>query len=181
MDDVSDRARPKRSRRSRSASEDHRTELVDVPALEAAAGFVVLKGESLPEATLASREIHQGGIGRVFARDVTVGRSVIGGARADRVSVSQGALGGALADTVSLYQGAAGAVIAREARVDQSIVGRLIAQDVHVERPSAVLVLIAQRASGDIRVLFDWKSALALGGAIGLVSGLVRRITRRNG
>jgi hypothetical protein len=149
--------------------------------MESKTGMVVLENETMPDAELASLELRQGAIGRLSASEVTVSQGAIGGARAEHVSVSQGAIGGALADTVSVSQGAAGTVIAREARIEQSVVGRLIAQDVRFERPSAVVFMLAQRVSGDIKVLFDWKAALALGGAFGVVAGVLRRISRRNG
>jgi hypothetical protein len=151
----------------------------DLPAVETKQGFVVIEGESMPAAHVASLEVHQGAIGRVTATDVSVSQGALGGARAGTVSVSQGALGGALADTVTVSQGGAGTIIAREAHIEQAVIGRLIAQEVRVERPSAVVFMLAQRVSGDVRVLFDWRAALAFGGALGIVSGLVRRVARR--
>jgi hypothetical protein len=35
-------------------------------------------------------------------------------------------------------------------------------------------VLIAQRVDGDVRALLDWRGAIALGAAFGLVAGIVR-------
>jgi hypothetical protein len=198
MDETSATPQPKRPRRAETVSKVPSPRpgkrkaaaaaqaTVNGAATEAAPvevkqGFVVLQGESMPAAQVASLEVRQGAIGRVDATDVNVSQGALGGARADRVSVSQGALGGALAGELSVSQSGVGTVVAREARIEQSFVGRLIAQEARFEKPSAVVFMLAQRVSGDIRVLFDWKSALALGGAIGLVSGLVRRIARRNG
>lgn len=197
MDDASE-TRPKRPRRAQTvdaapatrgtratkAAADGGADATDWPATdlpdgEAKQGLVVIEGESMPEARVASLEVHQGAIGRVDANDVTVSQGALGGARAGTVSVSQGALGGALADSVTVSQGGVGTVIAREARVEQAVIGRLIAQEVRVERPSAVVFMLAQRVSGDVRVLFDWRAALAFGGALGIVSGLVRRVARR--
>jgi len=124
-------------------------------------------------------EVHQGAIGRVDATDVAVTQGAIGAARGDRVSVEMGALGAALAGEVSISQGAAGTVIAQRARVEQSLVRTLIAQEVTFPRPSAVVFLVAQRVSGEVRVLLDWRGALALGTAFGLVAGLLRRGRRR--
>ena len=45
-----------------------------------------------------------------------------------------------------------------------------------IDRPSAVLVLIAQRVTGDVRPVLDWKGALVAGLAFGLVSVLVRAL-----
>ena len=41
------------------------------------------------------------------------------------------------------------------------------------------MFLVARKVAGDVRVLFDWRGALAFGAAAGLVLGLVSR-ARRN-
>ncbi len=120
-------------------------------------------------------EVHQGAIGRVDATDVAVTQGAIGAARADRVSVEMGALGAALGGEISVSQGAAGTVIARHARVEQSLVRTLIAQDVAIHRPSAVIFLLAQRVTGEVKVLLDWRGALAFGAAFGVLAGLLGR------
>jgi hypothetical protein len=124
-------------------------------------------------------EVHQGAIGRVDATHVTVTQGAIGAARGDRISVEMGALGAAMAREVSISQGGAGSILAGQARVEQSFVRTLVAQNVEVRRPSVVLCLIAQRVSGDVRVLMDWRGALAFGAAFGLLAGLVGRARRR--
>lgn len=125
-------------------------------------------------------EVHQGAVGRVDAVDVAVTQGFVGAARGDRVSVEMGALGAALGGEVSVSQGAVGTMIAREARVEQSFVRTLVAQTVNVHRPSAVVFMVAQRVSGDVKVLLDWRGALAFGAAAGLLAGLFRR-GRRGG
>lgn len=120
-------------------------------------------------------EVHQGVVGRVDAVDVAVTQGLVGAARGDRVSVEMGALGAALGGEVSVSQGAAGTMIAREARVEQSFVRTLVAQTVNVHRPSAVMFMVAQRVSGDVKVLLDWRGALAFGAAAGLLAGLFGR------
>ena len=42
-------------------------------------------------------------------------------------------------------------------------------------RNAGVLVLIAGRVEGPVRTLLDWRGALALGAAMGVVVGLLRR------
>ncbi|HZM73850.1 MAG TPA: hypothetical protein VFC71_10805 [Candidatus Polarisedimenticolia bacterium] len=181
VSEMPDRPASAKARRdsAAAAAAEAAAEVEALAAVQPKAGFVVLEGESMPNAQLASLELHQGAIGRVEATDVSINQGALGGARADRVTVSQGALGGALAGEVRVSQGAVGTVIAREAHIENAVIGRVFAQDVRIQRPSAVIFLLAQRVTGEVRVLFDWKSALALGGAIGLVSGLVRRIARR--
>jgi hypothetical protein len=59
--------------------------------------------------------------------------------------------------------------------VGQSLVRSLVANDVRFDRPSGVLVMLARRVEGDVRVLLDWRGALALGASIGLLVALFRR------
>jgi hypothetical protein len=125
-------------------------------------------------------EVHQGAIGRVDATDVRVNQGAIGLARADRVSVLMGGVGAAMGREVSVSQGGAGSILTQSATIDQAIVRTLVAQEVEFRKPSAVLVLIAQRVSGDVRVLLDWRAALAFGAAFGVVAGLLGR-GRRGG
>ena len=120
-------------------------------------------------------EIHQAAVGRVDATDVAVTQGAIGAARGDRVSVEMGALGVAMGGDVSVSQGFAGTIVAQRARVEQSLVRTLIAQEVEFRRPSGVLILLAQRVSGDVKVLLDWRGALAFGAAFGLVARLFGR------
>ena len=44
-----------------------------------------------------------------------------------------------------------------------------------VERNAGVLVLVAGRVEGDVKTLLDWRGALALGAAMGVAVGLLRR------
>jgi len=80
-----------------------------------------------------------------------------------------------MAGELDIAQGGAGSVLAQRVRIEQSFVRTLIAQQVEIHRPSAVLVLIAQRVSGDVRPLLDWRGALAMGAAFGIVAGLFGR------
>ncbi|MCI0581402.1 MAG: hypothetical protein L0227_00665 [Chloroflexi bacterium] len=120
-------------------------------------------------------EVHQGGIGRAEATDIRVTQGGIGLARADRVSVLMGGVGAVMAREVSVSQGGVGSILTQGATVDQAVVRTLVAQEVEFRKPSGVLVLIAQRVSGDVRVLLDWRGALAFGAAFGVLAGLVGR------
>ena len=73
-----------------------------------------------------------------------------------------------------LTQGYAGVIAAREATIEQGLVRTLIAQQVTVNRPTGVLVMIAQQVSGDVRPLLDWRGALVVGGAFAVVASLLR-------
>jgi hypothetical protein len=63
--------------------------------------------------------------------------------------------------------------------VDQSFVRTLVAREVTFRKPSAALVVIAQRVGGDVRVLLDWRGALAFGAVAGVIGGLIARSRRR--
>jgi hypothetical protein len=120
-------------------------------------------------------EIRQAAVGRVDAVDVVVIQGAIGAAHGERVSVEMGALGAAMGSDVTVSQGVSGTILAQRATVEQAFVRTMIAQNVEVRRPSAILFLIAQRVSGDVRVLLDWRGALALGAAFGILAGLFGR------
>ncbi|HEX9550342.1 MAG TPA: hypothetical protein VF971_04535 [Candidatus Limnocylindrales bacterium] len=120
-------------------------------------------------------EVHQGAIGRAEATDIRLTQGAIGLARGDRVSVVMGGVGAALGSEVSVSQAGVGSVLAQRATVDQAVVRTLVAQEVEFRKPSGVLVLIAQRVSGDVRVLLDWRAALAFGAAFGALFALLGR------
>jgi hypothetical protein len=124
-------------------------------------------------------EVHQGAVGRVDATQLTVTQGAIGGAKGERIDVQMGAVGAALGGHVAVEQGFAGTVLAQEVRIEQSVVRTLLAQDVTFGRPSAVVFMLAQRVSGEVRVLLDWRGALAFGAAFGMIAGLFGRRRRR--
>lgn len=135
----------------------------------------VREGVSMPEATLATLELHRGAIGRLDAQEVEVRIGAIGAARAEKIEVELGSIGAALANELEVTQGAIGTVLAGEAHLDQVVVRTMIARTVVVERPSLIGFMVARRVSGDVRVLFDWRGAIVFG----LVVGLVARVGRR--
>ena len=104
----------------------------------------------------------------------------IGAARADKLSVEFGSVGASLAGEMRLTQGFAGAVAARQATIEQGLVRTLIAQQVTINRPTGVLVMIAQRVSGDVRPVLDWRGALVAGVGFALVTALLRAFGRRD-
>jgi len=120
-------------------------------------------------------EVRQGAVGRVDATEVTVSQGAIGAARGERIEVTMGAVGAALGGHVTVSQGIATTVLAQDAHVEQAFVRTLIARDVTFGRPSGVIFLVAQRVSGDVRVLLDWRGAIAFGAAFGVFAGLLGR------
>jgi hypothetical protein len=127
-----------------------------------------------PEAALASLDLQRGAIGRLDAQDVTVTQGAIGAARAESITVDRGALGAAMANEIQASQAGISTLLAGEARIGQAAVRTIVARDVVVERPSLVGFLIARRVSGDVRVLFDWRGALAFGAVFGLLARIGR-------
>ena len=136
------------------------------------AGETVFRLErgGIAEATAGSVDVKLGGIGRLDAEEVFVQWGGVGAARADRLGVEFGSVGAALAGEIRVTQGFAGSVVTRDATLEQSFVRTLVAQRVTVNRPTGVLVMIAQRVSGDVRPVLDWRGALAAGAAFGVVT-----------
>jgi hypothetical protein len=124
-------------------------------------------------------DVRLGAVGRVDATELSVHQGAVGGARADRVTVDQGALGGAIAREVTVSQGVARTLLAQEAHVEQSFVRTLVASEVRTDGPTGIGILIARRVVGDVKVLLDWRGALAFGVAAGVVAGLLGRLRRR--
>jgi hypothetical protein len=135
----------------------------------------------LDHVTADQVEVRVGGIGSVEADDVFVQWGGIGGARATTVGVEFGSIGGALAREVRLTQGVAGSVIAKDATVEQGLVRTLIGWRVTFARPSAVLIVIANRVEGGVRPLvsLDWRAGLALGVSLGVISTVAGYLRRR--
>jgi hypothetical protein len=61
--------------------------------------------------------------------------------------------------------------------MEQTFARTVIAADVQA-RGSIIAFLLARRVDGDVRVLFDWRGALAFGAAVGFVTGLIARARR---
>lgn len=119
-------------------------------------------------------EVHQGAVRRVDATEVHVSQGAIGAARGDRVQVQMGAIGAAMAREVSITQGGANALLAQRATIEQGLVQTVVAQQVEVRRPSFVVFLVAQRVTGEVKALFDWRGALAFGAAFAVLNRLLR-------
>jgi len=118
-------------------------------------------------------ELRLSAVGMVDAADVQFAQGALGAARADSISVDQGAVGAALADHVEVSRGYARSILARQVQLDRAAARVIVAADVKAER-SAVMFLVARRVSGDVRVLLDWRGALAFGAIAGAVFGLLR-------
>ena len=176
----------RRNRRSTAQIDDEATSATSEDAAGEPAGpelpDTVLRVErgGIGQATAGSVEVHVGGIGALEASDVFVEWGGVGAARADTLSVEFGSVGASLAGEMRLTQGFAGAVAAREATIEQGLVRTLIAQQVTINRPTGVLVMIAQRVSGDVRPVLDWRGALAAGAAFAVVSVLLRAVRQRD-
>jgi hypothetical protein len=138
-----------------------------------------LERGGISEVTADTVDVRFGGIGSLDADEVFVQWGGVGAAKAERVSVEFGSVAAAMTGELRVTQGFANSVLAREATIEQGFVRTLIAQHVTIARPSAVLVMIAQRVTGDVRPVLDWRGALAFGAAFGLVSGILTLRRRR--
>jgi hypothetical protein len=83
-----------------------------------------------------------------------------------------------MAGNVEVSRGYARSILARQVQIDRGLARMVVAADVRAER-TAVLFLVARRVSGDVRVLFDWRGAIAFGAVAGVVFGLISRARRR--
>lgn len=122
-------------------------------------------------------ELRLSAVGMVDAGDVQFQQGALGAARADTVTVEQGAVGAALADRVEVSRGYARSILARQVQLDRAAARIVVAADVKAER-SAVMFLVARKVTGDVRVLLDWRGALAFGAIAGAVFGLLRRVPK---
>jgi hypothetical protein len=118
-------------------------------------------------------------VGRVEASDLSVALGAVGAARADRISIDKGALGAAMANEIEVSRGFARSILARNVQLDRAAARVVVAADVNATR-TAVMFLVARRVSGDVKVLFDWRGALAFGAVAGIIGGLLAR-ARRSG
>jgi tRNA-dihydrouridine synthase len=59
--------------------------------------------------------------------------------------------------------------------VDQGAVWNLAAAKVTFQRTGFAGIVIARKVEGDLKVLLDWRGALAFGAVAGLLVGLLRR------
>ena len=122
-------------------------------------------------------ELRLSAVGMVDAADVSFAQGALGAVRADNVTVDKGAVGATLANHVEVSRGYARSIVAREVQLDRAAARIVVAADVKADR-SAVMFLVARRVAGDVRVLLDWRGAVAFGAAAGVLMGLLRRRPR---
>jgi hypothetical protein len=151
-------------------------ELVETDAPTMAIQPVVAEdGASLEAEQVALR---LSAVGRVEAADLRVAQGAVGAARTEQLTVDQGAVGAVMADRAEISRSYARTIIARQVQLDRGAARVVIAADVNAQQ-SAVVFLVARRVAGDVRVLFDWRGALAFGAAAGLVVAVLSRLRRR--
>jgi hypothetical protein len=124
-------------------------------------------------------EMRLSAVGRVEGSELQVAQGAIGAARADRVQIDRGALGAAMSGEVELSRSYARSILARQVQLDRAAARVIIAADVRADQ-SAAMFLIARKVDGNVKVLFDWRGALAFGAVAGLVFGIVARLRRRS-
>jgi hypothetical protein len=123
-------------------------------------------------------EMRLSAVGRVESGELRVAQGAVGAARVDRLEVDRGAVGAAMAGQVDLSRSYARSILARQVQLDRAAARVIIAADVRADK-SAAMFLIARKVDGNVKVLFDWRGALAFGAVAGAVFALVTRIRRR--
>lgn len=167
-------AAPKRARSRRKAVAGKPAGAGQVTPVTMAAPEVVEDGASMET---DHAEIRLGAVGRVHSEQVSVHQGAIGMARSDQVSVERGAVGAAMANHVELSRGYARSILARQVQLDRAAARVVIAADVRASQ-TAIMFLVARRVSGEVKVLFDWRGALAFGAAAGVVFAILSRVRR---
>jgi hypothetical protein len=167
---------PKRARSKRTAADagpgvDSARE-PEVPL--AAVPSVVEDGTSM---TADHVEIRLGAVGRVESGEVVVDRGAIGAVRTEHLSMERGAVGAAMANRVELSRGYARSILARQVQLDRAAARVVIAADVRATQ-TAVMFLVARRVSGEVKVLFDWRGAVAFGAVAGIIFAILSRVRR---
>jgi hypothetical protein len=75
---------------------------------------------------------------------------------------------------VEVSRGYARSILARQVQLDRAAARIVIAADVRADQ-SAAMFLIARKVDGNVKVLLDWRGALAFGAVAGLVLALLSR------
>jgi hypothetical protein len=119
-------------------------------------------------------EVRRSAVARIRTDEVIVDQGAIGAAQAKRVSIERGALGAAMAYNVEVSRSYARSILARHVQLDRAAARVIIAADVRADQ-SAAMFLIARKVDGNVRVLLDWRGALAFGAVAGLVFAMLSR------
>jgi poly-gamma-glutamate capsule biosynthesis protein CapA/YwtB (metallophosphatase superfamily) len=117
-------------------------------------------------------------VGRVEAGGLSVTQGAVAAARAEHLTADRSALGVVLADRAEISRSYTRSIVARQVQLDRAAARVVIAADVNAQQ-TAVMFLVARRVASEVRVLFDWRGALAFGAGAGLVFALLSRLRRR--
>jgi hypothetical protein len=121
--------------------------------------------------------LNRSAVGRLEADEVRVEQGAVGAARVEHLSVDRGAVGAVMAGSAEVSRGYVRSILARQVQLDRGAARVIVAADVRANQ-SAVMFLVARRVSGEVRVLFDWRGALAFGAAAGVVFAFLTRLRR---
>jgi hypothetical protein len=174
------RASPRRPRRTATAIDESATSPAPVTPEIVPAPVVTDPPPVVEDGTSVAAErvdLRQSAVGRIDASQVSINQGAVGAVRAERLVVERGAVGAALGEQIDVRQGYSRSIVARQVQLDRSAARVVIAADVQTSQ-TAVMFLVARKVAGDVRVLFDWRGALAFGAAAGVVMALVSRARR---
>jgi hypothetical protein len=121
--------------------------------------------------------MYRSAVGRIEAGAVEIQQGAVGAARVEHLSADRSAVGAVMAGNVEVSRGYVRSILARQVQLDRGAARVVIAADVRAHQ-SAVMFLVARRVSGEMRVLLDWRGALAFGAAAGVVFAFLTRLRR---
>ena len=96
---------------------------------------------------------------------------------ADVVNIRDGGAAFIKGHTVEIQDGGAGIIAGQTISIKDGGGGILLADQAEL-RNSTVVFLATNRVSGEAKILFDLRAALLFGVVVGLVLGLLKRLTR---
>jgi hypothetical protein len=104
------------------------------------------------------------------AEPTVVDQASLANLTAEHAEVNQTAIAHAQVQDLAVRQGAVALVeSSAHVRLEQSFAGAVMADEVEISAGSVALFVVAGEVHGDVRPMLDWRGALALGAALGLV------------
>ncbi len=143
------------------------------------AEFVTIRQSSVRAVEGGHVEIQQVGALSIDGERVEVTQGAAGVIHGAEVNLNQSISMLTAGNAATVNSSFSPAVLCKEkATIDRSAVGIMGAREIKAENASSIL-MIANRVEGEVTTLLDWKSALALGAAVGGALGFLSLFRRR--
>jgi hypothetical protein len=124
-------------------------------------------------------ELQQVGALTIDGEKIDVSQGAAAVIKGGELSLNQSVSVVSFSDNISMNSSFSTVSIAKDTiDVEKSAVGIMISKDITARNTSS-LITIAKNVEGNVNTLLDWRSALALGAALGGVLGLVRLLTKK--